>query len=111
MNLPSLPSEVLTLTYPSWQPFITPPWSSKPHHPTMTTLPPIQRQHHYRDTARESSILSSLSSFSSPDSASSCHHPSSHPRSCSSSLGRIARFLALGLGTEASDASSRQRTF
>ena len=58
MNLPSLPSEVLTLTasYPSWQPFhsITPPWSSKPHHPTMTTLPPItslQRQYHYRDTA------------------------------------------------------------
>jgi hypothetical protein len=61
MNLPSLPSEVLTLTasYPSWQPFhtITPPWSSKPHHPTMTTLPPItslQRQYHYRDTARSS---------------------------------------------------------
>jgi hypothetical protein len=65
MNLPSLPSEVLTLTasYPSWQPFhtITPPWSSKPHHPTMTmtTLPPItslQRQHHYRDTARSSRL-------------------------------------------------------
>ena len=66
MNLPSLPSEVLTLTasYPStWQPFhtITPPWSSKPHHPTMTTttLPPItslQRQYHYRDTARSSPL-------------------------------------------------------
>jgi len=59
MNLPSLPSEVLNITasYPSWQPFhtITPPWSSKPHHPTMPTLPPItslQRQYHYRDTAR-----------------------------------------------------------
>jgi hypothetical protein len=65
MNLPSLPSEVLTLTasYPSWQPFITPPWSSKPHHPTMTTLPPItslQRQYHYRDTACSSSYFSLL---------------------------------------------------
>ncbi|KAI9460128.1 cyclin-domain-containing protein [Lactarius psammicola] len=58
MNLPSLPSEVLNIaaSYPSWQflPLhtITPPWSSKPHHPT--TLPPItslQRQYHYRDTA------------------------------------------------------------
>ncbi|KAH9964592.1 cyclin-domain-containing protein [Russula dissimulans] len=58
MNLPSLPSEVLNITasYPSWQHFhtITPPWSSKPHHPTMPPLPPItslQRQYHYRDTA------------------------------------------------------------
>ncbi|KAI0307452.1 cyclin-domain-containing protein [Multifurca ochricompacta] len=58
MNLPSLPSEVLNITasYPSWQPLhtITPPWSSKPHHPTMTTLPPItslQRQYQYKDTA------------------------------------------------------------
>src|SRR5260370_31283074 len=62
MNLPSLPSEVLSLaaSYPSWQPFhtITPPWSSKPYHPTMTTLPPItslQRQYHYRDTSPSSS--------------------------------------------------------
>ncbi len=71
MNLPSLPAQVLTLTanYPSWQPFhtITPPWSSKPHHPTMTTLPPItslQRQYHYRDTACSSRLsLSSLPSL------------------------------------------------
>ena len=64
MNLPSLPSEVLNLaaSYPSWQflPLhtITPPWSSKPYHPTTTTLPPItslQRQHHYRETACKSS--------------------------------------------------------
>jgi hypothetical protein len=54
MNLPFLPSEVLSLAahYPSWQPFpsINPPWSSKPHHPSMTILPPItslQRQYHY----------------------------------------------------------------
>jgi hypothetical protein len=74
MNLPSLPSEVLTLTasYPSsWQPFhtITPPWSSKPM--TMTTLPPItslQRQYHYRDTARSSCLpLSPPFPHSNPD--------------------------------------------
>ena len=73
MNLPSLPSEVLNLaaSYQSWQflPLhtITPPWSSKPHHPTTTTLPPItslQRQH-YRDTARTFIVLSFHNLFSS----------------------------------------------
>lgn len=69
MNLPSLPSEVLNIaaSYPSWhQHFhaITPPWSSKPHHPTMTTLPPItslQRQYQYRDTARSSPLFLAFS--------------------------------------------------
>lgn len=69
MNLPSLPSEVFNIaaSYQSWQflPLhtITPPWSSKPHHPTTTTLPPInslQRQHHYRDTARTSRLVLSF---------------------------------------------------
>jgi hypothetical protein len=117
MNLPSLPSEVLTLTasYPSWQPFhtITPPWSSKPHHPTMTTLPPIQRQYHYRDTACSSHLsISSFHHSNQPYSASSCHHPSASSDACSSSLGRIACFVTLlGVGTETSDAPSGQRTF
>ncbi len=69
----NLPSEVLNIaaSYPSWQflPLhtITPPWSSKPHHPTTTTLPPItslQRQHHYRDTACTSCLGFSSISYS-----------------------------------------------
>ena len=108
MNLPSLPSEVLNIamSYPSWQPFhtITPPWSSKPHHPTMTTLPPImslQRQYQYRDTACSSPLLFlSLSSLNPlVHSTSSCGHPPTattpgHANS-GSTTGRVARFLVL----------------
>ena len=128
MNLPSLPSEVLNIavSYPSWQPFhtITPPWSSKPHHPTMTTLPPItslQRQYQYRDTACSSPLflllfLSSLKHAA--HSTSSCGHPPTattpgHANS-RSTTGRAARFLTLCsqlcLGTEAPHAPTRQCT-
>ena len=127
MNLPSLPSEVFNITasYPSsWQPFhtITPPWSSKPHHPTMTTLPPIsslQRQYQYRDTARSSRLLLFLlPSFNSAHSTSSCSSPSttttttttpSHTNSSSSSrcvAPPSTLWSQLCLGTEASDATS-----
>lgn len=120
----NLPSQVLNIaaSYSSWQPLhtITPPWSSKPSHPTMTTLPPItslQRQHHHRDTARQSySIFLPLNNPESSFSAASSNPPSTTPpTSClpnsSSSLGRVARFLTLlCLGTEASNAPSRQCT-
>jgi len=127
MNLPSLPSEVLNIavSYPSWQPFhtITPPWSSKPHHPSMTTLPPImslQRQYHYRDTACSSRLPLLFPSSLTPaaHSTSSCDHPPTattpgHANS-GSSTGRVARFLTLCsqlcLGTEASHTPTRQCT-
>ena len=119
MNLPSLPSEVLNIaaSYQSWQflPLhtITPPWSSKPHHPT--TLPPItslQRQHHYRDTACTSCLVK-LFPFSlfNHDSASFSSDPSSHSRS---SFRRVAFFRTicrqLCLGPEATNTPSRSCT-
>ena len=125
MNLPSLPSEVLNIavSYPSWQPFhtITPPWSSKPHHPTMTTLPPItslQRQYQYRDTACASRLVFLLLPFSLRPAAHSTSSCCGHPPTATtpgdansgSSTGRAARFLALCLGAEASHPPARQCT-